>query len=208
MKKKRANKKVNTISELRNRKGLRTKDQISDDLRHASVENIRKAIGSIIWEGYLIEWMLKDILTNVIPKEHIKKLRRLKDRSIEAMTLGNLISVFNELKINKSLVSKAFKWKDDRNDIVHNIQKIMVEHDANQSTPEGRYIFYDYLLGVLNEALEIKIRFSALKLWHDQNILGNLQRPDIENFHGHIEKLFNELLPAAYEEFELAKFGF
>ena len=141
MKKKRANKKVNTISELRNRKRLRTKDQISDDLRHASVENIRKAIGSIIWEGYLIEWVLKDILTNVIPKEYIKKLRRLKDRSIEAMTLGNLISVFNELKINKSLVSKAFKWKDDRNDIVHNIQKIMVEHDANQSTPEGRYVF-------------------------------------------------------------------
>ncbi len=67
MKKKKSKKKVTTVRELRKRKGLRTKDQISDDLRHASVENIRKAIGSIVWEGYLIEWMIKDILTNVIP---------------------------------------------------------------------------------------------------------------------------------------------
>jgi len=208
MKKKKAKKKVNTIRELRKHKKLKTKDQISEDLRHASVENIRKAIGSIIWEGYLIEWMLKEILTNVIPKEYVIKPKRLKNKPIESMTLGNLISVFNELKINKPLVSKAFKWKEDRNDIVHHIQKIMVEHDANQSTPEGRDNFYDYLLDVLNEALEIKIRFSALKLWHDQNIIGDLQRPNPDNFHGHIEKLFNELLPTAYEDFELAKFGF
>ncbi len=208
MKKKKPKNKVTALRDLRKRKELGTKNQISDDLRHASVENIRKAIGSIIWEGYLIEWMLKNILTNVIPEEHIKKPRRLKNKPIETMTLGNLISVFDELQVNKPLVSKAFKWKDDRNDIVHNIQQIMIEHNADQSTPKGRHNFYDYLLGILNEALEIKVRFSALKFWHNQNILGNLQRPNQENFHGHIERLFNEFLPTAYDDFDLAKFGF
>lgn len=207
MKKKKIKAKVTPISEIRNRKGIEAKEADSDDLMLSSVENIRKAIGSIIWEGYLIERVLKEILTKVIPEEHIKRPKRLESKSINAMTLGILLSIFKESEINNPLVSRAFRWKDDRNDIVHNIQDIMVAHKADQSTPEGRHNFYSYLLGILDEAREIKIRFTALKLWHDRNVIGKMQQPNPDEFYGHLAKLFNELLPTAYEDFELAKFG-